>query len=65
MENFKLSNLRELSTEEQLRLNGGFGSEASCSCSGCPTCSCKEESNHDSVDLVKDGAKDAVKDAKK
>ena len=35
MEQFKLSNLRELSTEEQLRLNGGANSEG-CSCK----CSC-------------------------
>ena len=43
MENFKLSNLRELSTEEQLRLNGGIdstGCEPKCSCS-C-TCSCND-----------------------
>ncbi len=37
MEKFKLTNLRELSTEEQLRLNGGANSE-SCSCT--MTCSC-------------------------
>lgn len=32
MEKFKLTNLRELSTEEQLRLNGGANID-SCSCS--------------------------------
>lgn len=64
MENFKLSNLRELSTEEQLNLNGGFGSNASCSCSGC-SCSCREKSTKATVDEVTDGAKEAVKDAKR
>lgn len=64
MENFKLSNLRELSTEEQLRLNGGLGSNASCSCSGC-SCSCTKDSPSATVKEVTDGAKDAVKDAKK
>lgn len=65
MEKFKLSNLRELSTEEQLNLSGGTESNSSCSCSGCPTCSCEKQSDSNSVDLVKDGAKNAVKDAKK
>ena len=64
MENFKLSNLRELSTEEQLRLNGGVGVNASCSCSGC-SCSCTEESPKATVDLVTDGAKDEVKKTKR
>lgn len=64
MENFKLSNLRELSTEEQLNLNGGYGSNASCSCGKC-SCKCTKESPDATVDLVTSGAQDAVKDAKK
>lgn len=43
MTDFKLTNLRELSTEEQLRINGGndsAGCKAQCSCS-C-TCSCDD-----------------------
>lgn len=39
MEKFKLSNLRELSTEEQLRLNGGANSEG-CSCKCSCSCNC-------------------------
>ena len=64
MENFKLSNLRELSTEEQLRLNGGYGTNASCSCGSC-SCNCTEKSPTATVDEVTSGAQDAVKDAKK
>lgn len=40
MKDFRLTNLRELTTEEQMRLNGGANSghcNASCSC----TCYCK------------------------
>ena len=64
MENFKLSNLRELSTEEQLRLNGGVGATASCSCGTC-NCSCTQESPSATVHDVTEGAQNAVKDAKK
>lgn len=64
MENFKLSNLRELSTEEQLRLNGGYGANASCSCGSC-SCSCTEESPKATVHDVTEGAQEAVRDAKK
>lgn len=42
MKTFRLTNLRELSTEEQMRLNGGYGSpcDSGCSCScGC-SCEC-------------------------
>lgn len=39
MKQFKLSNLRELSTEEQLRLNGGANSEG-CSCKCSCSCNC-------------------------
>ena len=43
MKEFKLSNLRELSTEEQLRLNGGINLTGcgSCTC----TCICTKELN--------------------
>lgn len=48
MKDFKLSNLRDLSTEEQMRLNGGYdpatcSADCSCDC----TCECKagEQSN--------------------
>ena len=64
MKNFKLSNLRELSTEEQLRLNGGNGANAACSCGTC-SCSCTAESPNSTVDCVVEGAQDAAKDAKK
>lgn len=39
MKKFKLSDLRELTTEEQLQLNGGANSE-SCSCSCSCSCNC-------------------------
>lgn len=39
MKEFKLSNLRELSTEEQLRLSGGTNPE-SCNCGSSFGCSC-------------------------
>ena len=45
MEKFKLSNLRELSTEEQLSLNGG-NNLAGCGGGSCTcTCPCKGEVN--------------------
>ena len=40
MENFKLKNLRELSTEEQLQINGGSFSQG-CTCT--VKCICKGE----------------------
>lgn len=66
MGKFNLSNLRELSTEEQLLLNGGANSE-DCSCSGCSvSCSCAEL-DHESTDAIKEGVKEQVrsKNAKK
>ena len=62
MESFKLTNLRELSTEEQLCINGGndsTGCEAQCSCSctcscddGDPSFSIKKESAQANKDMV-------------
>lgn len=42
MKRFSLSNLRELTTEEQMRLNGGYGSpcDSGCSCACCCSCEC-------------------------
>lgn len=45
MRDFKLTNLRELSTEEQLRINGGVSStlcDADCGTCSC-TCKCDSE----------------------
>lgn len=50
MKKFKLTNLRELSSEEQLHLNGGTNSE-SCGCS--MTCSCGML-DKDSTDAIKE-----------
>lgn len=55
MEKFKLTNLRELSNEEQLHLNGGLNSEG---CSSCGTCSCGRNTLQEIKDTV-------VQDAKK
>lgn len=41
METFKLNNLRELSTEEQLNLKGGSGSPCDSGCSCACGCSCE------------------------
>lgn len=52
MDNFKLTNLRELSTEEQIRLNGGCN-PATCSgdCSGCScTCECRGQDQSNSTE---------------
>lgn len=45
MKDFKLTNLRELSTEEQRYLNGGVNATGcgSCTC----TCTCTKELNSD------------------
>ncbi len=50
---FKLTNLRELSTEEQLHLNGGANS-ALCEVTSCPcSCSCEDTSDkHDYWELI-------------
>lgn len=50
MESFKLTNLRNLSTEEQLRLNGGGNTscEVTCYCS-CP-CNCNNQNPSQSTD---------------
>lgn len=54
MEQFKLSNLRELSTEEQLRLNGGANTDE-CSCASCGSCSC-------SCGMLDKASTDAIKE---
>lgn len=51
MENFKLTNLRELSTEDQLRINGGVNSaicDADCGECSC-TCKCNSQNPSDSI----------------
>lgn len=55
MEQFKLTNLRKLSTEEQIQLNGG-NAPMSASCSKC-TCSCEKEGSDDNVKDAKDQVK--------
>lgn len=46
MKSFKLTNLRELSSEEQLKLNGGFTSQiCEATCSECD-CYCKCTSDY-------------------
>lgn len=46
MEQFKLTNLRELSTEEQVKLNGGTNSTG-CNCN--VTCRCSDDSPKSTV----------------
>ena len=41
MKTFSLTNLRELTTEEQMRLNGGYGSPCDSGCSCLCGCSCE------------------------
>ena len=51
METFRLTNLRELSTEEQLRINGGMdstGCKADCGACTCP-CKCNSKNPSKSV----------------
>lgn len=55
METFRLTNLRELSTEEQLRINGGndsTGCKSQCSCS----CTCSCEDGEPSFSIKKESA---------
>ena len=59
MKNHKLNNLRELSTEEQLQLNGGVTSNG-CNCN--VTCNCSDESPKKTVD---DAAKAVGNELKK
>lgn len=47
MEKFKLTNLRELSTEEQIQLNGGANSTG-CNCN--VTCKCEGDTPKSTVD---------------
>lgn len=58
MEKFKLSNLRELSTEDQLNLSGGYGTNTACSsCS----CSCTKKTPSATKNEVVDGLKEGIK----
>lgn len=56
MKEFLLSNLRELSTEEQLMLSGGENVTGKCSC----TCNCPEGKNSDTKDAIADGVKKSL-----
>lgn len=56
---FNLTNLRELSTEEQLRLNGGSDSTG-CTCSPCK-CECEGETPKSTVEGTARAVPDAVK----
>lgn len=60
MEKFKLSNLRELSTEEQLDLLGGTCSNG-CKCS-CGTCNCYGTGQDAAGQAATDGANEGVKE---
>lgn len=58
MKKYRLSNLRELSTDEQLQLIGGTNNTG---CSSCSKCSgCKGEINQ----VIKDGVVEQVKEKK-
>lgn len=43
MKNYKLNNLRELTTEEQMRLNGGANSLCEVTCNCICTCKCNNQ----------------------
>lgn len=58
MKDFKLNNLRELSTEEQMQLNGGVNSNG-CNCN--VTCNCTEESPKATADKDAKAVGDALK----
>lgn len=58
MKNYKLNNLRELSTEEQLHLNGGTNSNG-CNCT--VTCYCSKESPTADQDKVAKEVANATK----
>ena len=58
MKDFCINNLRELSTEEQMRLNGGSNSN------GC-TCSCTCKCEGDTPKATQKDTTDAVADAVK
>lgn len=62
MKDFRLTNLRVLSTEEQLRINGGSNDDVTCSCSPCPTCSCGTNPTETSSNVSK-GVTDSTVDA--
>lgn len=58
MKNYKLKNLRELSTEEQLHLSGGTDSTG-CSCS--VTCECNEKTAYADAKKIATAIADGVK----
>lgn len=61
MKDFRLTNLRVLSTEEQLRINGGSNDDVTCSCSPCPTCSCGKSPTETSSNVQKGVADSTIK----
>lgn len=61
MKDFRLTNLRVLSTEEQLRINGGSNDDVTCSCSPCPTCSCGKNPTETSSNVQKGVTDSTVK----
>lgn len=58
MSKFKLTNLRELSMDEQLRLDGGTNTLGCSSCSKCSGCT------NDIEQVIKDGVVEQVKEKK-
>lgn len=58
MKDFKITNLRELSTEEQMFLNGGENSTG-CSCS--VTCTCEGDTPKATADKTAKDVGDALK----
>lgn len=63
MKNFKLTNLRELSTEEQLRINGGLSSTLCDADCGTCSCTCKCDSQ-DPSSSNSNSSKDLAYDSK-
>lgn len=59
MKTFCLTNLRELSTEEQRRLKGGYGSPCDSGCSCACNCSCECDTKN--PDASTTGSLDKVK----
>jgi len=50
MKDFKLTNLRNLSTEEQMRLNGGSNASCEVTCYCSCTCNCNNQNPSQSTD---------------
>lgn len=49
MKDFKLTNLRQLTTEEQMRLNGGNNSICDVTCTCTCTCTCNKDNPNEST----------------